>query len=79
MFLSSASAEQWRNAVDAVLRGGVQRELEIEIVRELEEPRWYTARLAPIDTEGGGAPTTTHERPSGPATGWRVVPAETNT
>ena len=55
MFLSSASAEDWRQAVATVLREGVQRELEIELVRELAEPRWYTARLAPIEAESGGA------------------------
>src|SRR5690606_13819602 len=55
MFLSSASADQWRNAVTTVLREGVQRELEIELVRERGLSRWYVARLAPIDAEGGGA------------------------
>ncbi|MFO7561678.1 MAG: AAA family ATPase [Enhygromyxa sp.] len=55
LFLSSSSAEAWREAVATVLREGVQRELEIELVRELDEPRWYTARLAPIDAEAGGA------------------------
>jgi PAS domain S-box-containing protein len=55
MFLSSASADDWRNAVATVLREGVQRELELEVVREFNQPRWYTARLAPIDSEGGGA------------------------
>jgi PAS domain S-box-containing protein len=55
MFLSSASAEDWRTAVAAVLREGVQRELELEVVREFNQTRWYTARLAPIESEGGAA------------------------
>src|SRR5690606_33277449 len=56
MFLSSSSAQEWRAAVAAVLREGVQRELEIEIVHEHQEPRWYTARLAPIEAQvGSGA------------------------
>ena len=56
MFLSSSSAQEWRAAVATVLREGVERELEIEIVHEHQEPRWYTARLAPIEAQiGGGA------------------------
>jgi PAS domain S-box-containing protein len=55
LFLSSNSADEWRDALAAVLRDGARRELEIEIVREQQESLWYTARLAPIDAEGGGA------------------------
>ena len=51
MFLSSQSADQWREAVAAVLREGVQRELEIQILQDEGPPRWFVARLAPIDAE----------------------------
>ena len=53
MFLSSTSAEDWRAAVHTVLHEGIQREIEIEVVRAGTEPRWYTARLAPIDVDIG--------------------------
>jgi len=56
LFLSSSSAEDWRAAVATVLREGVLRELEIEIVHDNQTPRWYTARLAPIEAELSGGP-----------------------
>jgi predicted ATPase/signal transduction histidine kinase/tRNA A-37 threonylcarbamoyl transferase component Bud32 len=50
-YLSPASAEDWRRAVAAVLREGVQLELELEVARAGAEPSWFVARLAPIEVE----------------------------
>ncbi|WP_181198449.1 protein kinase domain-containing protein [Enhygromyxa salina] len=52
--LGAASVEGWRAAVSGVLREGVQRELELEVELEGGPPRWYVARLAPIEVEGEG-------------------------
>jgi predicted ATPase/signal transduction histidine kinase/tRNA A-37 threonylcarbamoyl transferase component Bud32 len=54
LFASSSSADDWRAAVAAVLRDGVQRELEIELAPDIGPPRWYIARLAPIEAEFDG-------------------------
>ncbi|NVB42144.1 AAA family ATPase [Pseudenhygromyxa sp. WMMC2535] len=54
-FAAPAAKTGWREALDAVLRTGALREIEIELPADGPDPtRWYVARFAPIELSDEG-------------------------